>query len=372
MNIFPTTRFLHSLIVFTLSTVLSTAWACTGMQIKAKDGSYVNGRTVEFGMSLDIAIMVVPHHFTFKGTLPDGNTGYTYQSKYAAIGANTFGSPAIVDGVNEKGLSVGMFYFPGYAGYTPVTEKNKSKGLSPIEFPNWVLTQFATVDEVKQNLSSVVIVATTPKGWPGLPPFHYVVYDKSGKSIAIEPVNGELKVYDNPLGVFTNSPTFDWHMTNLSNYVNLTTQNAAPVIIDGVKIKQFGEGSGMHGLPGDFTPPSRFVRAAVFSSSALPTQNSATAVMQMFHLLNQFDIPIGSVRSMDGKTMIPESTIATSVKDPNLLKYYIRTYQDQNIRSVALNEFDLDSKDLVFIDLSGDTSISDISKSALKSLEVIH
>jgi choloylglycine hydrolase len=347
-----------------ISAVATTAWSCTGLQLKAADGTFINGRTVEFGMAIDMSDMFIPRNFEFKATLPDGSTGLVYRSKYAVIGAITFGAPAIVDGINEKGLSIGMFYFPGYAGYTAVTPQNKKMALSPIEFPNWILTQFATIDEVKKNLATIVIVPTTPKGWPTLPPFHYVVYDKSGNSIAIEPIKGKLVVYDNPLGIFTNSPTFDWHMTNLSNYLNLTTVNTPPVSVDGLQLKSFGEGSGLHGLPGDFTPPSRFVRAAVFSSSAIPSPTSTEAVIQMFHILNQFDIPVGSVRSMDGTTIIPEYTLATAVKDPNTLKYYIRTFQDQEIRVMDMNAFNLNGKELLYIDLGGSTPITDISKTA--------
>lgn len=353
-----------------ISLIFTTSvWACTGMQLKAVDGSFINGRTLEFGMPLDFSIMFVPRNYDFKGTLPDGGAGLPYRSKYAAIGSITFGAPAIVDGINEKGLSIGMFYFPGYAGYTAVTPANAKVALSPIELPNWILTQFATVDEVKQNIQSVVVVPTTPKGWPALPPFHYIVYDKSGKSLVIEPVQGKLVTYDNPLGVLTNSPTFDWHMTNLSNYINLTTVNAAPVDVDGVQLHQFGEGSGMHGLPGDFTPPSRFVRASIFSASAIPPANSAAGVLQMFHLLNQFDIPVGSVRSMDGKTMVPDVTLAATVKEPSMLRYYTRTYADQGISMVDLNAFNFDGKELMYIDLKGTTPIKDISKTASKTYQ---
>jgi choloylglycine hydrolase len=355
---------LSSLLAATLAVTTSVAVACTGMQIKTADGLFINGRTVEFGMIIQMSDMFIPRHYSFTGTLPDGGTGLSYKSKYAVIGTVTFGTPAVVDGLNEKGLSIGMFYFPGYAGYTSVTPENKDKGLSPIEFPNWILTQFATVDEVKAALNTVVIVPTVPKGWPGLPPFHYVIYDKTGQSIVIEPINGKLVVYDNPLGVMTNSPTFDWHMTNLTNYINLTAINVPPVNIRNVIVKPFGEGSGLHGMPGDFTPPSRFVRAVVFSISALPAPNSREAVLQLFHILNQFDIPMGSVRSMEGEKMTPEFTLATAVKDPNTLKYYIRTYTDQDIRVIDLNTFDLNGKDLMMI--GGNTRLEDISRTAQK------
>lgn len=352
--------FLTTLIILTFS-FNTSIFACTGIQIKTKDGSFINGRTVEFGISLNIAGLIVPRNYQFKGTLPNGSTGLTYQSKYAAIGANAFGMPAIIDGINEKGLSAGAFYFPGYASYAKITSDNKRMAVAPTEFVNWVLTQFATVDEVKQNIKSVVIAPTGQIQWGGIPPFHYIVYDKRGKSIVIEPLNGHLVVWDNPTGAVSNSPSFDWHLTNLSNYINLSPMNAPTQSIDGMKVQQFGQGTGLRGMPGDFTPPSRFVRAVIYSSAAIPAKDSNAAVLNAFHILNQFDIPIGSVRS---KNDIDEYTLATTVKDQQNLKYYFRTYEDQSIKYIDLHAFDLNSKDLHSVDMQGVQPITDLSKNA--------
>ncbi len=344
--------------------ITASAWACTGIALKAKDGTSINGRTVEFGMSLDLNAVVVPRNFAEHGTLPDGTTGMAYKTKYAAIGGAMFGSTDIADGMNEKGLSVGAFYFPDYAGYAAVTADNKSKALSPTEFPNWILTQFATVDEVREGIKSAVIVATTPKGWPVMPPFHYVVYDKTGKSIAIEPIDGKLVVSDNLIGTFTNSPDFNWHTTNLANYINLSPINIPVKKIDGLTLQQFGQGSGLHGLPGDFTPPSRFVRAALFSTTAVPASNSSQAVLSAFHILNQFDIPVGAVRQQQNGQVANEYTLATTVKDPNALKYYFKTYDDQTIKVIDFAAFDLDAPTIKNISMKGAQTIIDVSKTA--------
>ena len=116
----------------------------------------------------------------------------------------------------------------------------------------------------------------------------------------IEYVDGELHTYDNPIGVITNSPTFDWQQTNLRNYINLSTVNASPLTIDGVTLAPFGQGSGMMGLPGDFTPPSRFVRAVALSQDAVPGQDAEATVKVAFHILDSFDIPLGAVRPPAG------------------------------------------------------------------------
>lgn len=342
----------YSLCAMALAAALlsSVIWACTGIQLQTTTNQFVNGRTVEFGVPLKLNGVVVPRNYTFKGLIPGGSTGLVYKSKYAAVGASTFSANEIVDGFNEKGLSAAMFYFPNYAKYTPLTSKNKRRALAPTQFVNWVLTQFASVDEVKAHLKSIVVVPTSQKDWSGVAPMHFIVYDKTGASIAIEPVNGQLQVTDNPIGVFTNSPTFAWHMTNLNNYINLSPYNVNTAQIDSYTLRQFGEGTGMLGLPGDFTPPSRFIRAAMFASNAVRAQTADQAVFEAFHILNQFDIPPGAVQQKNANAKPgAEITIATTVKDPNNLKYYFRTFADQNVRVIDLKKFDPNAKQVQWI-----------------------
>lgn len=335
--------------------------ACTGIKLKVKDGSAVHGRTLEFGIPVHVTTAVVPRNYDFKGTTPNG-PGLAYKSKYAAVGCIAFDDVALLDGMNEKGLSVGTFYFPSFAGYAATTAENQSKSLSPVEFPNWIVTQFATVDEVKAALSSVVIAPTVVKAWGDAPaPFHYIVYEKSGKALVIEPMDGKLITYDDNIGVFTNSPTFDWHMTNLRNYINLSPYNVDSIKMEGVQLAQFGQGSGLVGMPGDFTPPSRFVRAAIFSTAATPVDTSYDAILQGFHVLNNFDIPIGVAREKTGESYVSDYTQLTCMRDPNAQKYYFRTYDDQAISMIDLSKFDANSKDVKKWKVSGKQVIVDVT-----------
>jgi choloylglycine hydrolase len=91
--------------------------ACTGITIKPKDGSIIFARTLEFGMDLQSNILVVPRGKEYNGTAPGDKPGLRWKTKYGIIGTNAFDMPVIVDGLNEKGLSVGLFYFPGFAKY---------------------------------------------------------------------------------------------------------------------------------------------------------------------------------------------------------------------------------------------------------------
>lgn len=335
--------------------------ACTGLKLIAKDDSLVHGRTLEFGVQVDVSVAVVPRDYAFTGTTPKGK-GLSYRSKYGSVGIFAYGEPSLMDGLNEKGLAVGTFYFPTFASYAEITPENQSKALSPVEFPNWILSQFATVEEVKNGLSEVVIAPTVSKAWGTTPPpFHYIVYDKSGNCLVIEPLDGKLVTYDNKLGSFTNSPTFDWHQTNLRNYINLTPWNSKPVTLFGVLLKPFGEGSGMVGLPGDFTPPSRFVRASIFSATQIPSENAHDSIFKVFHLLNQFDIPVGAAKTKVGDITYSDETQFTCARDPQSLKYYFRTYNDQNIKVVDLNHFKLDAQSLKSVNVTGVSRAEDIS-----------
>ncbi len=351
-------------VISILFSTQSSAIACTGIMLRTEDGSVVHGRTLEFGITVDTSIAVVPRGYGFVGQTPRGD-GLQYTAKYAAVGAITYNDLNLADGLNEAGLAAGAFYFPTFAEYTPVTAANQNKGLSPTDFNNWILTQFATVEEVRQAVEneSVIITPTVLEGWgPEPPPFHYVVYDNSGASIVVEPVGGKLIVHDNPLGVMSNSPTFDWHMINLRNYIALDPRNIPPIQVQGKTFKQLGQGSGMLGLPGDFTPPSRFVRAAVFSATAVPSKSADKGIEQVFHILNNFDIPVGVARSEgEGGIVHTDYTMLTTARDSRHARYYYKTYDDQTIRMVRLKQFDLDAKDIKLLSTKSEQPIVDVT-----------
>ena len=344
-------RLLRNMLAAVSATALVAApavEACTGIMLRNADDTTVHGRTVEFGRKIDISVVAVPRGTEFKGHAPGGE-GLRYTARYAAVGAIAFKDIALADGLNEAGLAAGAFYFPTFAQYAEITPQNRDKALSPMEFVNWVLTQFASVAEARSAIESgrAIVAPTILDGWGSEPPpFHYVVYDKSGASIVVEPLGGTLKIYENPLGVMTNSPTFDWHMTNLRNYIAVRPLNVPEVKIGALELKPLGQGSGMLGVPGDFTPPSRFVRAAVYSATAVPSANAAEGINQVFHILNNFDIPIGAAGETHDGQVGYDYTMFTAARDPHSLRFYWKTYDDQTIRMIDLKALRLDDPSL--------------------------
>ena len=107
------------------------SFACTGISLKSGDGAAIRGRTLEFGFPMQSKVIVVPAGTALSGTLPDGGKGLIYKSRYAMVGANALGLPVLLDGINDQGLSVGLFYFPGYAKYADMTKENASHAIAP-------------------------------------------------------------------------------------------------------------------------------------------------------------------------------------------------------------------------------------------------
>ncbi len=343
---------------------IPSTFGCTGIRIKPKDGSVIYARTLEYADDFHSNVIVIPRRQEFTGTAPGDKPGVRWKSKYATVGANAFNMPVILDGLNEHGLAMGIFYFPGYAKFEEIKAENFGNALAPWELPLYLLGNCSNVHEAVDAARAVRVGEVVQKDMGFVPPQHYIIHDAGGRCVVLEYVDGKLKVHDNPLGVVTNSPTFDWHITNLRNYVNLTVNNVPPVEISGIWLAGFGQGTGMLGLPGDFTPPSRFIRAVAFSQSALPVETAREGVLQAFHILNQFDIPMGSARGVENGHKVADYTLWTSASDLKNHRYYFRTYANSRIRMIDLKKMDLDAKQIKTVSMAGEEIIEDLSGEA--------
>ena len=327
-----------------ISTAPLRSEACTGGALTAADGSVVVGRTLEFGQPLDSQIAIWPAGSRFSGSSTSG-APLRYRSRYGFVGATAAThSDMLIDGLNEKGLNVGLFYFPGYAQYTPAAQARSGRILAPAQITAWILGNFATTEEVKAQIGSIDLTPQVMDLIGIVPDMHIKVQDAAGRSIVIEPRGGRLVVHDNPTRVLTNAPTFDWHLTNLNNYVTLMQAYPAPKTIGApgagqITLKPFGMGGGGAGLPGDFTPPSRFVRMVYFTQGAAQPANANQAAFNLFHILNNFDIPYGVTKPPKGTSETnADFTTWTAVADLKNLRYSWRTYGDPQIKTLDLRQ----------------------------------
>lgn len=197
--------------------------ACTGGALIAKDGGVAVGRTLEFGEPLNSVLAVWPAGSGFTGLTPGGKNGLSWKSKYGFVGPTAAtNNDMVLDGMNDQGLNVGLFYFPGYAQYAEATPENAAKGMAPAQVTAWILGNFATVAEVKENIGKIALLPVILDLIGIVPDLHIKVQDPSGECIVIEPRGGELVVHENPVRVLTNAPEFPWMLTNLNNYLNMS------------------------------------------------------------------------------------------------------------------------------------------------------
>lgn len=317
-----------------------SASACTGITLLSKDSAHVLARTIEWGGSeLNSQYVIVPRGYRQSSLLPGGTTGgMEFVAKYGYVGLAVEQKEFVVEGLNEAGLSAGLFYFPGYGGYESYDSALKNTTVSDFQLVSYLLSSCATLEEVKAALQKVHVVGIDPRSST----VHWRMSDLSGRQMVLEIVGGVPCFYDNPLGVLTNSPGFEWQLTNLNNYVNLHAGSASGQVLSGdLRLAPFGAGSGMLGLPGDVTPPSRFVRAAFYQSTAPRQDTAEETVLQCFQILNNFDIPVG-VEYPAGQipSDIPSATQWTSATDVKNRVIYYRTMYNSAIRSIDLKQID--------------------------------
>ena len=312
--------------------------ACTGITLKSKDGATIAARTIEWAESvMNNMYVVVPRNQELQSLTPSGMDGIRFKSKYGFVGLAVEQKEFMVEGINEKGLSAGLFYFPNYGKYQPYDVSLKDKCLADFQVVSYVLAECSSLNEVKEALSKVRIINIDPRSST----VHWRFTEPSGRQIVLEIVNEVMHFYDNPLGVLTNSPGIEWHWTNLNNYINLQPGSTPQHPFGPLEMKNFGHGSGLLGLPGDFTPPSRFVRAAFFQLTAAQQPTAEETAVQAFHLLNNFDIPTGTELPW-GKTPVdmPSATQFTVASDTHNRILYYRTMYNSNIRSIDLKSID--------------------------------
>lgn len=319
-----------------LFAAVSDTWACTGIALTAADGSYVQSRTIEWASGpLQSEYVIVPRGQQIVSFTPADAEGMRFVTKYGMVGLAVVRKEFIAEGINEAGLSAGLFFFPHYGSYEAYDPSMKSRTISDLQFVSWILGSFATIDEVEAAVSSVRIVGLEPNAV-----VHWRIGEPSGRQVVLEIVNGIPHFYENEVGVLTNSPGFEWQVTNLNNYVNLYSGNAPSRRLSGVTLMPTGGNSGFLGIPGDDTPPSRFVRAAFYRATAPQRATGFDTVEQCFHLLNNFDVPVGIEHGEGESPDIPSATQWTSAIDLTARKVYYKTAYNNTIRCIDLAEID--------------------------------
>ena len=258
---------------------------CTAATYKTK--CHYFGRNLDYHISYGESVVVTPrnHPFEFRkmGRL---------DHHYALIGMATLAGdvPLYFDATNEKGLSMAGLNFPKNACYKP--EVDGKDNVAPFEFIPWILGQCASVKEARPLLDRINLLAEPFSEQLPLAPLHWIIADRD-EAIVVEQMQDGLKVYDNPVGVLTNNPPFDYHMHNLNNYLNVTADVPVSRFAPDYVLERHSLGMGSMGLPGDMSSPSRFVRAAFTRLNSFSGEDESSSVSQFFHILESVAQPRG-------------------------------------------------------------------------------
>ena len=214
------------------------------------------------------------------------------ETHYALIGmaAVMDGYPLYADGMNERGLCMAALNFVDNAYYFP-PESAATKRLAPYELIPWVLATCATVAEARRALAGVTVVASPFRLDVPLSYLHWILSDRSG-SLVVEPGEAGLALYDDLCGVLTNNPPFPYHRENLRLYEGLTEDFSSSVPF-------FSYGTGAVGLPGDYSSPSRFVRAEFLRRCAC--RSGRMQPCDVYRVLGAVAPPRGCVRAREGE-----------------------------------------------------------------------
>ena len=310
---------------------------CTNFKHRpAKDGTVVVGRTMEFPVGLPWQLQVLPKDTEFSSVMPGGRS---WTSAYGIVGMAAVTDTGIMDGMNEAGVSGHGLYMAGFCDYQPTS--NGGADLSEADVVAFLLGTCGSIEEIKRAAADLTICGFDP-GIGFIPPLHFLFHDKTA-SVALEMRPEGLSVVDNPVGVGTNPPYLDWHLTNLRQYTGITASNPTTKI-DGFTLEPLGQGAGLRGVPGDYTPPGRFVRAVVQVALADAVPDGPSAEMSTLHILNSFDINAGLIREI-GPTGTPsdEVTVWSTIANLTGGRWAYRLRNDPTIYLVDLATTDFTS-----------------------------
>lgn len=298
---------------------------CTAISFKTKDHYF--GRTLDLDYHYNESVVITPRNypFTFRNSKE-------LENHLAIIGIATVidDYPFYYEATNEKGLSIAGLNFPHNAHYFPVSDNKEN--LAPFELIPWMLGQFTSVDEVKENLNKINIADINFNKSFKNSPLHWLIADRD-KSITVECVEEGLKIYDNPLGVLTNNPPFDLQLKIYESTIGTLGKEEADPKINSKGLDAFG-------LPGDLSSPSRFAKVAFAKEKSVCRETEEESVTQFFHILGAVNTPRGFIKD-------DYMTVYTSCCNTDKGIYYYTTYGNSQISAVDMNKESLDSDNLI-------------------------
>ena len=282
---------------------------CTAINFKSED--YYFGRNLDLEYSYDETVTITPRNYSFRFRCMGEMNHH-----YAMIGMAYVvdGYPLYYEASNEAGVSVAGLRFAKEAYYPAMAEGKDN--VAPFEFIPWVLTQCNNMQEVKKLLERVNLVNIPFSEELPLTPLHWMVSCK-GESLVVESMADGLHVYENPVGVMTNTPPFPVQLWNLGNTKVLT---------------------------GDLDSSSRFVRAAHVLGRSVSGPSEEESVGQFFHILSSVEQQRGCHITESGEYEV--TAYSCCINTSKGIYYYV-TYGNRQITAVYMQREHLESAQVI-------------------------
>ena len=367
-------------IAIVLGCAVHAALSCTWVSVATKEGKDLVGRSMELhGLrSEEFRKTADPHKWSLKripagtGIDPADHSGLRcatvpnltkWVAKYAHIGIGPkedefAGLSTLFDGMNTEGLSVDLHSF--VQSQYQVPPKDSSGNQTRVcfaSFTAYVLGNFASVADLKaalQNKDHPFYLVANEFEVMHADYSHWAIADRFHNNVVIEVVKGVLNIHNNTVRVMTNDPPFDFHLHNLQHFANLNTNwpDRSDITVDsevGAVPTQDCHGTNLLGLPGDFTPSSRFAKTFYlrqFAETNIDIENVDEAISLVQGLLNSVHIPKGVVayaHSLGDENY--DFTQYATMKNLHDRIYYFRTYDDMQWKSLNLAQIDWSKTD---------------------------
>lgn len=305
---------------------------CTSLTLPTPDGTNLFGRTLDLDAHFGEAPTLTPRRYPF--TFADC---YPLTHHYAFLGMATVmdgpaasGYPLYAEAMNEKGLCMAGLRFAESAVYAP-RPRAGFLNLAPWELIPYLLGTCDTVAEARAALSDICVVDKPFSDTVGTAPLHWHIVDADPThgGLILETTAEGMRIYEDGAGVLTNDPPYPHQLAALR----------------ACKIYRGDES----GLPGDYSSPSRFTRAATLRRWAAERMGNGLAggegkdadVARFFSLLGAVSPTVGAVMTPEGKC---HRTLYTCCMDTAAGVYRYHTEADPTIRSISFSAQNLNGK----------------------------
>lgn len=319
---------------------------CTAATYKTKD--FYFGRTLDYEISYGEQIVITPRNYVF-----NLRNDSRISEHYAIIGMACVmdNYPLYYDAVNEKGLGIAGLNFVDNAYYSKPTDGKDN--IAQFELIPSILGKCASVNEARKMLERINIVDTPFAENLPVAQLHWIIADKN-ECITVESMKDGLKIYDNPVGILTNNPPFNYQMFNLNNYMHLSPEDRGNSFSEKLTLERYSRGMGAMGLPGDLSSQSRFVRAAFVKMNSVSADSDEESINQFFHILGSVEQPRGCCKLADNKY---EITLYTSCCNADKGIYYYTTYGNHRICGADMHRENLNGENLIAYALTNNEQI---------------